>query len=105
MKRKVALTDIRKVFFVSNKDEGEYVAIIDSVYEENDCELEVKYFDDGGNQYYANIAECLVNGAKTEIENGRAVKFPIRQGKTKAIIKTDLRDYYRCEVKIYANRK
>lgn len=103
--KRVALTDIRKVFFVSNKDEGEYVAIIDSVYEENDCELEVKYFDDGGNQYYANIAECLVNGAKTEIENGRAVKFPIRQGKTKAIIKTDLRDYYRCEVKIYANRK
>lgn len=102
--KRVPLTDMRKVFFVSNKDSGEYVAIIDSVYEENDCEIEVKYFDDAGNQYNAEIVECSVNGVKTEIEDGKAVKFKICQGKTKAIIKTNLRDYYRCEVKLYANR-
>ena len=102
--KRVPLTDIRKVFFVSNKESGEYVAIIDSVYEENDCEIEVKYFDDAGNQYNAEIVECSVNGVKTEIEDGKAVKFKICQGKTKAIIKTNLRDYYRCEVKLYANR-
>ena len=102
--KRVPLTDMRKVFFVSNKESGEYVAIIDSVYEENDCEIEVKYFDDAGNQYNAEIVECSVNGVKTEIEDGKAVKFKICQGKTKAIIKTNLRDYYRCEVKLYANR-
>lgn len=102
--KRVPLTDMRKVFFVSNKDEGEYVAIIDSVYEESDCELEVKYFDDVGNQYDADILECIVNGVNTELENSKAVKFKITQGKTKAIIKTNLRDYYRCEVKLYANR-
>lgn len=100
----VPLTDIKKVFFVSNKENGEYVAIIDSVYNENECELEVKYFDDAGNQYDADIMECIVNGEYADIENGKAVRFKIEQGKTKAIIKTNLRDYYRCEVKLYANR-
>ena len=102
--KRVPLTDMRKVFFVSNKESGEYVAIIDSVYEENDCEIEVKYFDDAGNQYNADIVECSVNGVETDIKDGKAVGFKICQGKTKAIIKTNLRDYYRCEVKLYANR-
>lgn len=102
--KQVPLTDIRKVFFVSDKENGEYVAIIDSVYNESDCELEVKYFDDAGNQYNADITECVVNGIKADIEDGKAVRFKIEQGKTKAIIKTNLRDYYRCEVKLYANR-
>ena len=102
--RRVSLTDMRKVFFVSNKENGEYVVIIDSIYEENDCELEVKYFDDAGNQYDADIIECLVNEKETEIEDGKAVRFKIEHGKTKAIVKTNLRDYYRCEVKLYANR-
>ena len=102
--RHVPLADMKKVFFVSNKENGEYVAIIDSIYEEADCELEVKYFDDAGNQYDAEIIECMINGAKIEIEEGRAVKFSIQKGKIKAIIKTNLKDYYRCEVKLYANR-
>ena len=64
----------------------------------------MKYFDDAGNQYNADIIECVVNGIKADIEDGKAVRFKIEQGKTKAIIKTNLRDYYRCEVKLYANR-
>lgn len=100
----VPLTDIKKVFFVSNKENGEYVAVIDSIYEEADCELEVHYFDDVGNSYRAKIINCMVNGAETEIQDGKAIKFKIGLGKNKAMIKTNLKDYYRCEVKLYANR-
>ena len=103
--RRVPLTDMKKVFFVANKEKGEYIAIIDSVYDESDCELEVKYFDDGGNQYNANILECTINGTNVDIEDGKAVRFKITRGKTKAVITTNLTDYYRCEVKLYANRK
>ncbi|MBR2240256.1 MAG: hypothetical protein IJ890_02575 [Clostridia bacterium] len=102
--RHVPLTDIKKVFFVSNKENGEYISIIDSVYEEGDCELEVYYYDDAGNQYKANIVKCIVNDVESKIENGKAVRFKINLGKNKAVIYTDLRDYYRCEVKLYANR-
>ena len=102
--RHVPLTDIKKVFFVADKENGEYISIIDSVYEESDCELEVYYFDDTGNQYNANIVKCIVNDVETEIEDGKAVRFKIGLGKNKADIYTDLRDYYRCEVKLYANR-
>ena len=100
----VPLTDIKKVFFVSNKENGEYIAIIDSISAENDCELEVNYFDDAGNQYNANITECIVNGEKADIENSKVIRFKIINGKNKIIIKTDLRDYYRYEVRLYANR-
>ena len=100
----VALTDMKKVFFVSNKDKGEYVISIDSNYNENDCELEVYYFDDADNQYKANIINCNVNGEEAEIENGKAIKFKVFPGKTKIKITTDLRDYYKCEVKLYACR-
>ena len=103
--RRVPLTDMKKVFFVANKEKGEYIAIIDSVYDESDCELEVKYFDDAGNQYNANILECTINGTNVDIEDGKAVRFKITRGKTKAVITTNLTDYYRCEVKLYANRK
>ena len=102
--KRVPLTDMKKVFFVSNKENGEYVIIIDSVYGENDCELEIKYYDDSGNQYDADIIECKINDKEIEIEEGKAVKFKIGHGKTKMIVRTNLRDYYRCEVKLYANR-
>lgn len=102
--RHVALTDMKKVFFVSNKDNGEYVVCIDSNYNETDCELEMYYFDDADTQYTANIEKCVVNGQDSEIDNGKAVKFKILPGKTKILLKTDLRDYYKCEVKLYANR-
>lgn len=102
--RLVQLTDIKKVFFVTNREEGEYVSIIDSVYDESDCELELYYYDDSGVKYNANIVQCIVNGEEAEIDNGKATKFKIVLGKNKAIIRTDLKDYYRCEVKLYANR-
>ena len=100
----IALTDMKKIFFVSDKNNGEYILCIDSNYNESDCEIEMYYFDDADNQYIANIERCLVNGQKSEIDHGKAVKFKILPGKTKIELKTDLRDYYRCEVKLYANR-
>jgi len=100
----VQLTDIKKVFFVSNKNDGEYVAIINSSYEEKDCELEVKYYDDADNEYSANILNCKIENENIEVEKGKAVHFRIKLGKNKIIVKTDLTDYYKCEVKLYANR-
>ena len=37
----------------------------------------MKYFDDAGNQYNADIIECVVNGIKAAIEDGKAVRFKI----------------------------
>lgn len=102
--RCVPLTEVKKTFFVVDKEQGEYVLIMNSNYEENNCELEVKYYDDVDNQYNAQIYRCTVNGENAELENDRAIKFKIHPGKTKIQIKTNLTEYYRCEVKLYANR-
>lgn len=95
---------MKKTFFVSDKNNGKYVVCIDSNYNELNCEIEMYYFDDVDNQYIVNIEKCMVNGQEAEINNGKAIKFKILPGKTKIELKTDLRDYYRCEVKLYANR-
>lgn len=100
----VPLTDIKKVFFVSNKNDGEYVTFINSSYEEYDCELEMKYYDDANNEYSAQISECKVENEPVEVKDGKAVHFKIKIGKNKIVVKTDLTDYYKCEVKLYANR-
>ena len=102
--RCVPLTDVKKTFFVVDKEQGEYVLVMNSNYEESNCELEVKYYDDADTQYNAQIYRCTVNGEDTELECGRAKKFKIHPGKTRIQIKTNLTEYYRCEVKLYANR-
>lgn len=101
--RHVELTGIRKTFFVTNKNEGKYVVIINSNYDKSDCELEFNYYDDAENKYTVNVEECIVDGSKAEIDNGKAIHFKVHPGKTKIELTTDLKDYYKCEVRIYAN--
>ena len=102
--RRVSMTEVKKVFFVTSKEEGKYVLIINSNYNETDCELCLCYYDDADQEYKAEITSCFVNGEKAEISDGKAIHFKVFPGKTKFEMITNLRDYYRCEVKLYANR-
>ena len=64
----------------------------------------MKYYDDANNEYSAQISECKVENEPVEVKDGKAVHFKIKIGKNKIVVKTDLTDYYKCEVKLYANR-
>ncbi len=102
--RTVDMTGIKYRFFVVDKKEGKYVVSFDSDYDENDCEIRLYYLDDSDVRYKAEIEQCIVNGNEVEVHNGVAKKFPIKPGKTKIELKTNIKELYACEVKMYANK-
>ena len=84
---------------------GKYVISFTSLYDEENCDLEMSHLDDGGNKYKTQITNCSINGSEGYVENGIIKGFELKNGvKYKIEVDTDLEDYYACEVKIYANR-
>ena len=101
----VPLKGMQYRLFVVDKKSGKYVISFNSLYEEKNCELEMYYLDDSNTKYNINIIDCVVNGTKAEIKNGKAVKIPLHNGRTKIEVITDLKELYACEVKMYANKE
>ena len=90
---------------VPDKNSGVYNVVFFSIYDENNCELEISYMDDNGSKYSPEIYECKINGVPTKVEDGIIKDFKIEKDKKYIVsLKTNLRDFYTCEVKIYANR-
>ena len=92
-------------YFVTDKKNGKYVISFTSLYDEENCDLEMSHLDDGGNKYKTQITNCSINGSEGYVKNGIIKGFELKNGvKYKIEVDTDLDDYYACEVKIYANR-
>lgn len=99
------LSGMRYRYFVTDKKSGKYVISFTSLYDEENCDLEMSHLDDGGNKYKTQITNCSINGSEGYVENGIIKGFELKNGaKYKIEVDTDLDDYYACEVKIYANR-
>lgn len=92
-------------YFVIDKKKGKYIVSFTSLYDENNCDLEIYHLDESGKKYKTNIINCSVNGSQGYVENGIIKGFELKNGsKYKIELDIDLTDYYACEVKIYANR-
>lgn len=103
--RLVQLNGINTKVIVPDKNSGVYNVVFFSIYDENNCELEISYMDDNGSKYSPEIYECKINGVPTKVEDGIIKEFKIEKDKKYIVsLKTNLRDFYTCEVKIYANR-
>lgn len=101
----VQLGGIQYRIFSPNIENGTYIISFYSNYNEDNCELEAYYLDDGEGKYKVNIQEAFVNGERMLIENGKIKKIMLRPGKIKIQISTDLKEFYTWEVKLYANKK
>lgn len=103
--RAVELTGIRTRTILIDKDNGIYLVTFISNCNEENCELEFFYLDDINNKYKPEIEYCTINGALYDISNGRVMNFKLQSGiKYNFELKTNLKDLYACEVKVYANR-
>lgn len=92
-------------YFVTDKKFGKYVISFVSLYDEDNCELEMNHLDDAGNKYKTKIINSSINGMNGNIEDGKIIGMQLKNGnKYKIEVETDLDDYYACEVKVYANR-
>ena len=99
------LSGMQYRLFVPDKRLGKLVISFESLYTENNCELELKYLDDSNTRYNINISDCKINGIPVEIVDGKLKNIKIEEGKKYKIeLDTDLRELYTFEVKMYANR-
>ncbi len=103
--RSVSLSGIKTKTLLLDKNKGKYLITFNSIYDENNCDLELYYLDDNGTKYVPKINSCLINGAPGVVENEKIVGLEIKKSvRYKIELNTNLNDIYACEVKIYANR-
>ena len=99
------LSGMQYRLFVPDKKSGKLIISFESLYTENNCELELKYLDDSNTRYNINISGCKINGIPLDIVDGKLKNIKIEEGKKYRIeLDTDLRELYTFEVKMYANR-
>ncbi|HIT21451.1 MAG TPA: hypothetical protein IAB56_00570 [Candidatus Scybalousia intestinigallinarum] len=99
------LSGMQYRLFVPDKKSGKLIISFESLYTENNCELELKYLDDSNTRYNINISGCRVNGIPLDIVDSKLKNIKIEEGKKYRIeLDTDLRELYTFEVKMYANR-
>ncbi len=99
------LSGMQYRLFVPDKRLGKLVISFESLYNEGNCELELKYLDDSNIRYNINISGCKINEIPVKIVDGKLKNIKIEEGKKYKIeIDTDLRELYTFEVKMYANR-
>lgn len=103
--KSVSLNGLKSKTLLLDKNSGRYLVTFNSIYDDDNCELELYYLDDKGGKYLARIIRCFINGQPAYVENNRIKNFAIRNNTRYRIdIQTDLDDIYACEVKVYANR-
>lgn len=101
----VQLSGMKVKILLLDKENGKYLIVFNSIYDESNCDLELYYLDDKGGRYIPNVTSAYINGNEVKIDKNRIKNFSIENGiRYKIEMNTDLDDLYACEVRIYANR-
>ncbi len=101
----VQLSGMKIKILLLDKENGKYLIVFNSIYDESNCDLELYYLDDKGGRYIPNVTSAYINGNEVKIDKNRIKNFSIENGiRYKIEMNTDLDDLYACEVRIYANR-
>ncbi len=103
--KEVSLSGIKSTIFILDKKLGKYAISFNSIYDEENCEIEMYYLDDSDNRYKALIKQCTINGQNGIIDKGKIVNLKLKKDTIYKIeVYTNLNDIYACEVKLYAIR-
>lgn len=104
--KKVALSGIRYKNIVVDKNKGRFDIVFDSLYDENNCELEVKMCGEGKDKYPVDIISAAINSEKCSIVGGKVVGLELVKGqKYKVECKLDIDELFASEVILYAYRQ
>lgn len=103
--KKSNLTGIKYKFIVLDKDNGKYAIVFFSPYTMGDLELKLYSILDNNGVEPVNIYEANVNGVEYETKFNSFSGFSIEKNKkVKIEIRTDRKELFASEVKIYASR-
>lgn len=78
--KKVELQGMRPRIAVTNKHEGKIDIIIDSIYDEQDCEIQLRLVGATDDKYPIEIRQAIHQDEECEIIDGRIVHFSLCKG-------------------------
>lgn len=101
-------TQLKKLnykFFCINKAESKYCVTFLSEYNDKVSSMLLYALDDSGNRYPVRILSATLNDYKIVPDDGYMLMFKLVKNQVmKFEIATDIKDYFSCEVKVYAYR-
>lgn len=104
--RTAPLKGMKYIPFIPNKASGELIIAFKSLYDEKDCQLMLSYKDESNQKYKVNVSYATINEIPVNVNDGNIEGFNLETGKEYTVkAQTDVYDYYRIEVTIYANKK
>ena len=104
--RTMPLKGMKYIPFIPNKKTGEIIISFKSLYDEKDCQLIISYKDESNQKYKVNISSATINNSDATIKSGNIENINLEIGKEYIIkAQTDMHDYYRIEVAMYANKE
>jgi hypothetical protein len=103
--KKVALSGMKYKNIVVDKNIGRFDIIFDSLYDEKNCELEIKMCGEGNDKYSLNIIAASMDNVECSVDNGKIIGLRINKGqKYKIACKLDINELFASEVILNAYR-
>lgn len=103
--RKVPLSGMRYRNIVRSKSTGTYMCCFDSLFDEQNCEFQIRMCGEANDKYPVPITSASINGEALEIEDGVIKGIRLQKGASYRIEYTvDKTDYFASEVILNAYR-
>lgn len=78
--KKVSLGGMKFKNIVVDKKEGRFDIVFNSLYDEKNCELELKMFGEGADKYPVKIIRSIINGQEYAVSDGKIINISLKKG-------------------------
>lgn len=103
--KKVSLSGMKYKNIVVDKDKGRFDILFESLYDEENCELQLKMFGEGKDKYPVDIISAFIDTNICKVENGKIVNLKIKKGqKYKLKCELEINELFSSEVILNAYR-
>lgn len=103
--KKEPLSGIRYRTMVTDKTNGKYDCVFTSIYDEDNCEFEIRLCGEAADKYPVEIISAYINGTQCAVENGKIKNIKIQKGITyKISYSVNNKDMFASEVILSAYR-
>ena len=103
--KKVPLSGMRYRNIVRDKHDGQYACVFTSLYDEKNCDFQIRMCGEGTDKFPIPILEAAVNGKSCTVENGCVTGLSLAKGMQYAIVyKVGSHELFASEVILNAYR-
>lgn len=78
--KKVSLSGMKFKNIVVDKEEGRFDIVFYSLYDEKNCELELKMYGEGADKYPVKIIRSMIEGQEYAVNDGKIINISLKKG-------------------------